>query len=144
MKETLSNFWIGTSEDANNLEFLKENNIRCVINCTRNIPNYYEGIEYMRVPVGPYDEELLMDYLPHIVSFIYKNYYIEKKGVLVHCSDGLHRAPVIAAAYILKCSTMRELDDVVLYLKSKDNRLFESDMRFVRCLKAYIRNEKLT
>lgn len=144
MKETLSNFWMGNSDDAKNMDFLKENNIRCVINCTKNIPNYYDGIEYMRIPVGPHDEELLMDYLPHIVSFIYKNYYIEKKGVLVHCSDGLHRSPVIAAAYILKCSTMRDLEDVILYLKSKDARIFEKGEGFVKCLKDYIRNEKLS
>jgi dual specificity phosphatase 12 len=79
--EIIPGLWVGDINSAKSIDFLRNNNIRLVINVTRDIPNYYENtdypVEYKRVPV---DDSLLYSdissmtyYLPKVVKFIYEN-----------------------------------------------------------------------
>lgn len=142
--EVITNLFIGSSETAKDLKFIKENNIKCIVNCTKNIPNYFKGIEYMRVSVDKTGEDL-DTYLPHIISFIYKNYYLDNSAVLIHSADGCQRAAIIVACYIMKCTTCATPKDALdlVHMKYKDAFDSGKNVKFFNIFKKYIINEKI-
>ncbi len=100
--------FIGNSDAAKNREFLKSNNIKAVLNCTTDVPNYSRndaGIEYMRIPVEDSlkekDYKLMFKYLPVAVEFIHKHADIENHNILIHCWAGQQRSAVTVLAYLI-------------------------------------------
>ena len=97
--EVINNLFIGSKETAKDIEFIKQNDIKCIVNCTPNVCNYFqdEDIEYMRISsINDENDDYDLDkYMPHIVSFIYKNFYLESKSVLVHSTDGNQKAAIM-------------------------------------------------
>ena len=107
--KVLPQIWIGNFRAAESKVFMEKEDIKAVINVTPNVPNYFNfnpDVEYLRIPT--HDSEKLRDfyqmyqYFPVSTEFIYKNALIEKKNILIHCSNGLQRAPTILAAYLMQ------------------------------------------
>lgn len=107
--KVLPNIWLGSFRAAESKAFFEKENIKAVINVTPNVPNYFNfnpDVEYLRIPT--HDSEKLRcwytmyQYFPISTEFIYKNVLIEKKNILIHCSQGFQRAPTILAAYLIK------------------------------------------
>lgn len=106
--EIIPRLWLGDMDTAKDAKFFKKNNIKAVLNCTKDVPNYFasKGIEYMRIPV---DDDLskieikhMKNYIPHVISFIYKNRDIEEKNVFIHCYAGVQRSAICVVAYLIK------------------------------------------
>lgn len=109
--------FIGNSLVAKDKVFFKNNNIRAVLNCTTDIPDYFRNspdIEYIRVPVEDSlkekDYTLMTKYLPVAVEFIHKHADIQNNNILVHCWAGRQRSAVSVLAYlhIKKNKSLRE------------------------------------
>lgn len=101
------NLWLGNMKAALDLNFLVDNNISVIVNCSPDIPYVVDlldpemlcrqnknhcglrQLETMRIPVFdsllPHDIYLMEQYLPHVLPFIIKKLYKEKKNVLIHC-----------------------------------------------------------
>lgn len=124
--EIIPGLYIGNMNTAKNKMFFNKKNIRAVLNLTPDVPNYYscpkEKVEYMRISVNdslqPIDINKMYNYLPCIVSFIYKNLVLERKPVLVHCHAGIQRSAAAVAAFLMK-TRKASLDNVVHYMVSK-------------------------
>lgn len=117
----LDNLWLGdriSSEDEN---FIRNNNIRVIINCTKELPNIFKPfyvntndlnkphlkdafLEYSRVEIENNDkmanQEQFFNQLPNLVQHIDQKLNVEKKAVLIHCCDGKQRSATAVAAYI--------------------------------------------
>lgn len=115
------NLWLGDKRASEDENFLRNNNIRVIINCTKELPNIFKPfyinpqhqhqqslkdafLEYARVEIEDNDkttnQEQLFNQLPRLVQFIDQKLNAEKKSTLIHCSDGKQRAATVMAAYI--------------------------------------------
>lgn len=106
--EIIPNLYIGNIDGARKLSFLKDKKIKVIINCTKQIPNYYEDIkynfEYYRVPIDDSlldeDIDLMTILLPKYVNII-DNALKNNKPVFIHCYAGRQRSASIIAAYLI-------------------------------------------
>ncbi len=94
--------YVGNQNAAENLKYLKENNITHVVNCTYGssaIPNYHEkaGIKYYQFPISNWFEFVnatnasVMLFCDGLFTFV-DNAISSNQNVLVHCLAGAHRA----------------------------------------------------
>ena len=98
--------WLGNMYAARDIDFIKSNQIKCIINVTRNIPNFFEediGIQYLRIPV-----ENRRKYICLFKSFLEIFYHLidefirKREGVLVHCKRGHRRSIMVITYYLMK------------------------------------------
>jgi protein-tyrosine phosphatase len=99
------NLYLGTSLNAANYKELKDYNIKCIINVTKSISNYYESNEnefnYYRISVEDIKDESIINNL----ELTYK--YIEKQlennnNILIHCFAGRSRSVALVLFYLIK------------------------------------------
>ena len=128
--EIIPNLYIGNIDSAKNLSFIKDKKIKVIINCSKQIPNFYESeksqLEYYRVPV---DDSLLNEdieemgkLLPKFVHII-DNALSNKKPVLVHCYVGRQRSACIIAAYLIY-KYKYSINEVYEFILSKREEAF--------------------
>ena len=117
--EIIPNLWLGNHRSALNIEFLKKNNIKLIINCTQNKSfinctqnksfinadiNQEMNIETYRIPVNDSllekDFLLMQKYFQIIIPLLLRKYTIEKKNILVHCHMGKQRSAIVVAALL--------------------------------------------
>jgi len=124
MSLILKNLFLGSASDANDFLFIKQNNIKLIVNVTKDIATDYsalgfEDIKVIRIPIDDIDTEslntnnLLMSTLRTI-----KKYIDENKGVLVHCRAGVSRSASIVIAYLMKYHNL-SFSQAQNYLRSK-------------------------
>jgi len=124
MSLILKNLFLGSASDANDFLFIKQNNIKLIVNVTKDIATDYsalgfEDIKVIRIPIDDIDTEslntnnLLMSTLTTI-----KKYIDENKGVLVHCRAGVSRSASIVIAYLMKYHNL-SFSQAQNYLRSR-------------------------
>lgn len=135
-----NHLWLGNYLAAKDLKFLKDNNIKLVVNCSNNIDNFYEGtniqIQYIRIPVDDSllkkDFIIMMNYLPAVTQII--NYVIQNnQNVLVHCYAGMQRSACVVAAYLMYYHKIK-LYDAILYIQSIRPIAFTPQVNFIEPL----------
>ena len=104
----MSKIYLGNYQAAKDAEFFKDNKIKAVLNCTKDIPNHFHNkkdIEYMRIPIDDSLKEIdikkLYEFFPCIVEFIHKHAGIQKQNIFVHCYAGRQRSAGSVAAYLM-------------------------------------------
>lgn len=125
----IPNLYIGNIVAAQDFSFIKKHNIKVIINCSNDIPNYYTfngDIEYHRIPVDDsldnYDINLMAQLLPKYVSIIEKS-LSENKPILVHCYAGRQRSACLIAAYLI-FKYNYTIDEAYKFIISKRNQAF--------------------
>ena len=108
--EIIPGLWLGNYKSALDVDFLLNNNIDVIINCTQHIPfvNQLElnidDIETYRIPVNDSllecDFLLMQDYFKIIIPLLLRKYTIEKKKILIHCHSGKQRSAILTAALL--------------------------------------------
>jgi hypothetical protein len=114
--EVIPGIWLGNLYAGSDENFLLENNIDLVINCTPTIPFIspstndpvnvakLNSIEKIRIPVQDSllekDFVLMETYLGFIIPYMFRKYAIEKKKILVHCRKGKQRSCIVIAAFL--------------------------------------------
>lgn len=97
------NVWVGSRADAADPTFMRRNDIRLIVNCTRDVPMFFERtIKSYRVPVddSPDDADAMARYLP-IAALMIDDAVRYGHNVLVHCYAGMNRSATVAAAYLM-------------------------------------------
>lgn len=97
--------FLGNNNVAQNLEFLRVNGIKGILNCSKDLPFYFMGTELetqistMRIPLDdkPENVEKMYNYFEPALDFINQN-----KPVFIHCFAGMSRSPTICAVYLMK------------------------------------------
>lgn len=118
--EIIPRLWLGDYKSALDIDFLLNNKINLIINCTPNTKFFYETvdlnlsnssianklkrIETYRIPVN--DSLLEADfirmekYFKIVIPLLLRKYTIEKKNILVHCYAGKQRSAIVVAALL--------------------------------------------
>lgn len=106
--------YLGNYKAAKDKNFFKDNNIKAVLNCTRekDVRNYFPsaGVEYMRIPVDDSlekkDFNLMFEFLPAAIEFIHKHVVLQKNNILIHCVMGRQRSVCCLVGFLMKYHDM--------------------------------------
>ena len=115
--EKSGNLFLGNYKIAINPEFLVDNDISVIINCTIDSPYIYDILDYrtlnqynlytletFKIPVYDslleYDINKMTEYLKIAIPFILKKCITEKKNILIHCYAGKQRSSCVVAAVL--------------------------------------------
>ena len=99
--------WLGDLSNAGNNNFIKQEEINLVINCTDEYPNYFpEDTIYQRIPlengyVCKSSTDSLLSSINYTINEI-NSALNQKKSVLVYCRQGHNRSAIIIAAFLIK------------------------------------------
>ncbi len=103
--EIIDNLWIGDHYSSIDKDFFKENNIKTVINCTKNLDFIDLHVNKYRLPINDdrSDESNkgMIEYFNKYYNII-DNELSKGNGVLVHCHAGCQRSATLIALYLMK------------------------------------------
>jgi protein-tyrosine phosphatase len=110
-----SKIYLGNIQCAKDKDFFKNKNIKAVLNCSKDIPNYFynnnKDIEYLRIPVDDslkqVDFDKMFEFFPIATEFINKHVNLQKNNILIHCYAGRQRSAICVAAYLVKFEGMK-------------------------------------
>ncbi|CAF0873711.1 unnamed protein product [Rotaria sordida] len=103
MTEILPHIFVGNILDAQTCDRLIQNGITHIVNCTPDLPFYWEKkYEYMRVDILDSPSQNIRKHFEDFISFIDNALRIKTNNVLVHCSAGISRSPTLVLAYMMK------------------------------------------
>jgi protein-tyrosine phosphatase len=142
--------YLGNYRAAKDRDFFKRKNIKAVLNCTKDIPNYFESkdssIEYLRIPVDDSlkerDFKLMFQFMPLISEYITKHVDILGNNIFIHCHAGRQRsAAAVAAYYIKKGMTPHDACELILS-KRKEAFHFGESLNFDQALLKFYKSLK--
>ena len=119
--EIIPNLWLGNAKASMDEDFIRQNNITVVFNCTKNLAfSPIIPIKY-RIPVDDNleEEEIRnMELWSGEIALKIMTEYIEGKTILVHCMAGMQRSAASVAFMLIAYNKMRALD-VMKFIKEK-------------------------
>ena len=121
--QIIPNVYLGNINGANNQQFLIDNNIQSIINCTINEPfnEYFDNKSKLRLIINDSKEnENIGQFKKQIFEAIYfiENSIDNDKAVYIHCYWGLMRSATVVAAYLMKKYNMPK-DDAISIIREK-------------------------
>ena len=122
--------YLGDMDAARSKKFFKEKNIKAVLNCTKDVKNYFEksGVEYLRIPIDDSLKEVdfkkALEYMPLAAEFIYKHVIMMKQTVFVNCVQGRARSCCMVAAFLMAKCGLSSKQACALILKQRPEAFF--------------------
>jgi len=136
--QILPNLWLGNALAAKNINFLRENDIKYIINLSCDIPNYHFS-EFTYLNVSITDSDVTANQISNIFKitneFIYQAFK-NKDAVLVHCKRGHNKSAVIVAAFMVKHLKM-DVDTTIRYINSLRRNTFTRETNLTKGLRIY-------
>jgi hypothetical protein len=137
--EIIRGLWIGNARAAANGEWLRENGIQAVFNCTKTLP-FHPSVPYQyRIPVDdnlePAEIKNMEKWAPEIAYKIHHEYSAGRR-ILVHCHAGMQRSAT-AVAFFLMILTGRPLIQVMYLIQSRRPITFRPSANFAPALRAF-------
>lgn len=119
--EILPRLWLGNKTVSQDVEWLRENNIKHVFNATKNLP-FASGVGHAyRIPVHDNLEAAeianMRRMAPEAVLKIMRAYR-SGDGVLVHCYAGMQRSAALVAMFLIVYKGMGA-NEAMAYIRSK-------------------------
>jgi len=100
------NIWIGDKKSPFDENFLKDNNIKLIINVTRVVADTdIENITTYRIPIMDRNQKKYHDIMINKFDDVYnliEKHSLNNDGILIHCVSGSQRSPTILALYLMK------------------------------------------
>lgn len=153
--QIIDGLYLGNYYAAQSKTFIKDKNIKLVINCSKDIefPDFYDNIDkfkfnYMRISLNDsrndIDQFMMAISIPKICPIIHQ-YLSDDKHVYVHCYAGMQRSATIIICYLIyrdfiNYSNIKPLKNYYNFLKSKRVVVFEPTPTFVNIIKRYHTN----
>lgn len=103
--EIIKNLWLGDHFSSVDTQFLLNNNIQSVFNCTKNLPFTTLPIEKYRIPIDDDRTNFSSDKIKKYSSGFFKTideHLEQNNGVLIHCHAGYQRSATFLALYLMK------------------------------------------
>jgi len=138
-KEVVDGLFVGSMFAAENQDFLESNEITCILNVTKNIPNFFDGIldiEYKRLEFEDTGSDDISSIFEESSNWIEKR-LLEKKKIFVHCKEGRSRSCTIVMSYLMQSIKKRfqEAHDIIFKVRP----LIRINDGFVQQLKVFER-----
>jgi protein-tyrosine phosphatase len=115
MTHIIHNIYLGDKNDAHDDTFIKNMQIKYIINVTLDVSNKYDDIIYHNCYIEDSGNENIINYIDEIINIINENKY---NNILIHCRVGKSRSATFILAYLMKYENMN-LKDSLEFLKSK-------------------------
>ena len=134
------NLYIGNFESPHDKDFLEDNNIKLIVNCTKTynykLPSNIQKIRLNITDVNtPENNIIIANNIDKILEII--NIYLKsEEGVLVHCHMGQQRSAAVIACYLMKYKKL-SLKDAINKVKSKRRMAFNPQATFMDFLQYY-------
>lgn len=118
MSKITDQLYLGSGAEANNMDWLKDNFVTHIVNCTIEHPNYYPNeFNYLKLNLLDSPDQNLY----HVFERVY-NYIKDAIGnggtVLVHCHAGISRSSSMVIYFIMKAKKW-SYKEALSYVKSK-------------------------
>lgn len=103
----IPNLWLGNKKAALDEKFIKDNNIKYIVNVTDGIHCPFSFITYYHIPIKDkkmcdnQSKDSMINYIDNAMDFILKGLQ-NNEGVLVHCRKGHHRSANIVVIFLMK------------------------------------------
>lgn len=137
--EIIPGVWIGRWQPALNGDWLAENNIKAVFNCTKQL-DFHPSVPYQyRIPVDdnlqPAEINNMEAWAPEIAYKMLREYRAGHP-MLIHCHAGMQRSTT-ACAFFLMVLTGKPLIHVMRHIKHKRPIAFEPSPNFAVPLRSF-------
>ena len=129
MSQITENIFLGNDNNAQDREFITNNEIQLIINVTNNIPNHFNDIEYLNLKIEDSIEENIYNRFSLIIDKMNTT-----KKLLIHCNRGKSRSASFVLAYLMKYMGM-DLKTAYEYIKLR--RDIQPNIEFFRQLTDY-------
>ena len=107
MSKILENLWLGNYRDALNDQFINENGINVVVNCTPNLPFYNKIYFKYRIPVNDdlQDDSMTEMFvaMSHLIPILVKHINRGDR-ILIHCFAGIQRSAILTMGLLTALS----------------------------------------
>ena len=140
--EIIPNIYVGNKNSAKDYKLVKQ--LSLVINCTEDIPFYFDNLKLNRFRVSVPDDQSLdsnlriITYIKPILPLIHKC-YLNKQKILIHCRAGSQRSATLLACYLIKYHNFTK-DMAITYIKSKRSITFFPGPNFNITLEIFDKN----
>jgi protein-tyrosine phosphatase len=135
----IENLYLGDIEASQNINTLKENNIKNIINLSNNNYTKFEEINYYDINIEDKCDVKISKYFDYCIDIINKSKK-ENKNILVHCLCGVSRSVSIIIAYLINSGYT--LKDALLYVKQKREKQYtQPNIGFFKELMKYEREK---
>ncbi|XP_003939533.1 dual specificity protein phosphatase 21 [Saimiri boliviensis] len=119
LSQITSSLFLSNGVAANSKLLLTSHRITTVINVSIEVVNvFFEGIQYVKVPVTDAPDSRLYDFFDPIADHIH-SVEMRQGRTLLHCVAGVSRSASLCLAYLMKYHSMSLLD---AYLWTKSRR----------------------
>jgi protein-tyrosine phosphatase len=133
--------WLGNKHAAADPDFLRENNIRVVFNCTKTLPFHETVLRKYRIPVDdnlePSEIANLERWAPESIYKLVAEYN-RGESILVHCHAGMQRSAAVMAMFLIAI-TQKPADEVMAYIRSKRSIAFFPQANFDAAIRGFER-----
>jgi len=139
--EILPGLWLGNVKASMDEDFIRQNRIHVVFNCTKNLPfSHLIPIQY-RVPVDDnlQEEEIRnMELWAFEIAYKLISEYKKNKPILVHCMAGMQRSAA-SVAFLLIAHQRIHAQEAMRFIKEKRYIAFHPRANFERAIHTFDR-----
>jgi len=145
--EIVPHFWVADFENYDDITFLKEKKIKCIINVSKytnfSTSNVKQSIDEIRIPID-YNEEtdnqnlinsMMYDHLFDITEYIHSK-VISSKNILLVGYSTKEDIDAIIAAYFIRYAKV-DVREALKYVKSKRANAFLNNILFYPALNKF-------
>ena len=120
MTEIIPRIYLGNAYNARDYYTLKKNNVKLIVNCTKEFPNFFENdFIYYNVPILDENNTNISLYFNDTIEKIHKIYNEDNNNaIFIHCFMGASRSVAILIGYLIKHCSMT-VDDAIQYIERK-------------------------
>jgi len=137
--EIIPRLWLGNAQSSMDPQFIKENKIQVVFNCTKNHGfSHLIPIQY-RVPVDDnLQEEEIRNMDLWASEIAYRIIYEYQRGhtILVHCAAGMQRSAAAVAFFLISYHKMHATD-AIQFIKQRRSIAFHPTANFGRAIESF-------
>ena len=135
----IKNLWLGNAAASRDEMFLRDNNIKVVFNCTKDLPFHASVRRQYRVPV---DDNLQAEEIRNLELWSFEivtkmiNEYNEGHTLLVHCAAGMQRSAASVAMFLIAANRMKP-DEAMSYIKQRRPIAFLHSANFEKSIRGF-------
>jgi len=154
--EIIDRLWIGDVKSSEDKDFLKNEKIDVIVNCTKDLPNHFEPfsyreipndvvenyfIKYFRVPCDDNGKESEIDNFyreTHKVIDDVQKLYNSNKRLLIHCMAGQQRSCSFALCLMSRIGISKSSAFLTIVQKRQSAFNFGLEVHFKRAIDEFI------
>ena len=137
--EIVPGMWLGNRNAALNEQWHGEKGIKCVFNCTKEIPFLPNVQRKYRVPV---DDNLQSEEIRNLGFWSYEivmkmvREYQTGQPMLVHCAAGMQRSAACVALFLMATKSLT-VDEAIAYIRERRPIAFFPNANFREALDSF-------